>query len=116
MASTQPNTTEALYKVLTSPKPDPQAAHVAIEEIRQLAGQNVIEILGAKIEAMSYEMKAGFTEVKAEIKALNSRIDAQTTVQKALESHIATQQKVSWALVGLLATTVFGLLYKLISG
>ena len=46
-------------------------------------------------------MKAGFTEVKAEIKTQNSRIDVL--------------QRVIWPLIGLLATTVFGLLYLVVT-
>ena len=53
-----------------------------MEEVRQIASQNVIA-----------EMKAGFD-------ALGSRID--------------TLQKVIWPLIVLLATTVFGLLYRVI--
>ena len=72
------------FKALIDPSPDPQVVHSAIEEIRQLAGQNVIEILGGKIDA------------------LGSRID--------------TLQKVIWPLIGLVATTVFGLLYIVVTG
>ena len=57
--------------------------HTAIEEIRYLSGQNVIAVLGAKIDA------------------LGSRIDML--------------QKVIWPLIGLLATTVFGLLYRVLT-
>ena len=112
--------TDALYKALSSPNPDPQVVHAAIEEVRQIASQNVIAVLGAQIDSQSAridvkfsqieaqitevraEMKAGFTEVKAEIKAQNSRIDVL--------------QRVIWPLIGLLATTVFGLLYRVVTG
>ena len=103
--------TDALFQALSSPEPDPQVVHAAIEEVRQIASQNVIAVLGAKIDAQGAridaqiteiraEMKAGFTEVKAEIKAQNSRIDVL--------------QRVIWPLIGLLATTVFGLLYRVV--
>ena len=110
--------TDALYQALSSPEPDPQVVHAAIEEIRYLSGHNVIAAIEAKIDSQSAridvkfsqieaqitevraEMKAGFTEVKAEIKAQNSRIDVL--------------QRVIWPLIGLLATTVFGLLYRVI--
>ena len=92
--------------------------HAAIEEIRYLSGHSVIAAIEAKIDSQSArgdvkfsqieahitevraEMKAGFTEVKAEIKAQNSRIDVL--------------QRVIWPLIGLLATTVFGLLYRVV--
>ena len=56
------------FKALSSPEPDPQVVHAAIEEVRQIASQNVIAVLGAQITEMKAEMKAGFSEV-------NSRID-----------------------------------------
>ena len=102
---------DARFQALSSPEPDPQVVHAAIEEVRQIASQNVIAVLGAKIDAQGAridaqiteiraEMKAGFTEVKAEIKAQNSRIDVL--------------QRVIWPLIVLLTTTVFGLLYRVI--
>ena len=110
--------TDALYQALSSPEPDPQVVHAAIEEIRYLSGHSVIAAIEAKIDSQSArgdvkfsqieaqitevraEMKAGFTEVKAEIKAQNSRIDVL--------------QRVIWPLIGLLTTTVFGLLYRVV--
>ena len=90
--------TDALYKALSSPNPDPQVVHAAIEEVRQIASQNVIAVLGAQITEMKAEMKAGFSEV-------NSRID---TLEKVV-------WRVIWPLIGLLATTVFGLLYRVLT-
>ena len=34
--------TDALFKALIGPAPDPQVVHAAIEEFRQLAGENII--------------------------------------------------------------------------
>ena len=82
--------TDAIYRALSSPEPDPQVVHAAIEEIRDLSGQNVITVLGAKIDAQT-----------ARIDALGSRIDML--------------QKVIWPLIGLLGTTVFGLLYRVVT-
>ena len=80
----------ALYQALSSPNPDPQVVHTAIEEIRYPSGQNVIAVLGAKIDAQT-----------ARIDALGSRIDML--------------QKVIWPLIGLLTTAVFGLLYRVLT-
>ena len=60
-----------------------------------ITSADVIEILGAKIDAQG-------TEIKAEIKALISRLD--------------TLQRVSWMLLALLTPAVFGLLYIVITG
>ena len=49
MATPTEPITDALYKALSSPEPDPQVVHTAIEEIRQIASQNVIAVLGAQI-------------------------------------------------------------------
>ena len=61
-------------------------------------GENVVAVLGAQITEMKAEMKAGFSEV-------NSWID---TLEKVV-------WRVIWPLIGLLATTVFGLLYRVLT-
>ena len=85
------------FKALSSPEPDPQVVHAAIEEVRQIASQNVIAVLGAQITEMKAEMKAGFSEV-------NSRID---TLEKVV-------WRVIWPLIVLLAVPIFGLLYRVL--
>ena len=118
-AQTEP-ATSAIFRALRSVDVDPDLAYEAAEESRRQAGENVIAAIEAKIDSQSArgdvkfsqieaqitevraEMKAGFTEVKAEIKAQNSRIDVL--------------QRVIWPLLGLLAMTVFGLLYKAVIG
>ena len=109
---TEPVTTEptgALFRALRSVDVEPNLAYEAAEENRRLAGENVVAVLGAKIA----ELKAGIdtqgAEIRAEIKAQTARIDAQT-------SRIDVLQRVIWPLIGLLATTVFGLLYKAVTG
>ena len=102
MATPAEPITDALYKALSSPEPDPQVVHTAIEEIRQIASQNVIAVLGAQITELKAEMKAGFSEVKAEFTKVNSRID---TLEKVV-------WRVIWPLIVLLAAPIFGLLYK----
>ena len=97
MATPAEPVTDALFQALSSPEPDPQVVHAAIEEVRQIASQNVITVLGAQITELKAELKAGFSEV-------NSRIDM-------LEKVV---WRVIWPLIVLLATTVFGLLYRVI--
>ena len=110
MATPAEPVTGALFQALSSPEPDPQVVHAAIEEVRQIASQNVIAVLGAQIIAvliteLKAEMKVGFAEVKAEFTKVNSRID---TLEKVV-------WRVIWPLIGLLATTVFGLLYRVLT-
>ena len=124
MATPAEPATDALYQVLSSPEPDPKMIHAAIEEIRDLSGQNVIAVLGAKIDAQGArsdaqiteiraEMKAGFAEVNARIDAQTSRIDAQTSRIEDLRRVI---WRVIWPLIILLAAPIFGLLYKALTG
>ena len=108
MATPAEPATDALYQALSNPEPDPHVVHTAIEEVRQIASQNVIAVVGSQIAEMKAEMKAEFTEMKAEFTKVNSRIDA-------LESRIDVLQRVIWPLIGLLATTVFGLLYRVVT-
>ena len=91
--------TDALYKALSSPNPDPQVVHAAIEEVRQIASQNVIAVLGAKIDSQG-------ARIEAEIKTQTARIDE---LQRVI-------WRVIWPLIALLTTTVFGLLYRVVAG
>ena len=88
MATHTEPATDALFQALSSPNPDPKVVHAAIEEVRQIASQNVIAVLGAKIDSQG-------AEIRAEIKAQTARIDA-------MGSRIDILQRVIWPLIGLL--------------
>ena len=53
MATPAEPATDALYQALSSPNPDPQIVQPPSSEIRYLSGQNVIAVLGAKIDAQT---------------------------------------------------------------
>ena len=97
---------------MSSPEPDPQVVHAAIEEIRYLSGHNVIAAIGAQITELKAEMKAEFTKV-------NARIDAQTSRIESIESRINDLRRVIWRviwpLIILLAAPIFGLLYRVVT-
>ena len=99
--------TGALFRALRTTA-DPELAHAAEEEVRQIASQNVIAVLGAKIDSQGSRLNAQITEVKAGFTSVNAKIDA-------LGSRIDTLQKVIWPLIVLLASTVFGLLYRVLT-
>ena len=104
---TEPAATEpigALFRALRSVDVDPDLAFRADDEVRAQAGQNVIAAIGAKIDAQGARIDAQIAEIKAQ----TARIDAQT-------SRIDVLQRVIWPLIGLLATTVFGLLYRVVA-
>ena len=105
MATPTEPVTDALFQALSSPEPDPKVVHAAIEEVRQIASQNVIVVLGAKIDSQTARLEAQITEVKAEIKAQGARIDDLRQVV----------WRVIWPLIVLLAVPVFGLLYRVLT-
>ena len=77
-----------------------------IRPLRAVRGGATIEYEDALIPTSTSSssswgaIESQITEVRAEIKAQNSRIDVL--------------QRVIWPLIGLLATTVFGLLYRVV--
>ena len=108
MATQTKPATDALYQALSSPEPDPLVVHAAIEEIRYLSGHNVIAAIGAQITEFRAEMDTRLTRIEAEIKSQTVRIDA-------VGSRIDVLQRVIWPLIVLIATTVFGLLYRVLT-
>lgn len=126
--------TDAIYRALRTPEPDPDLAHAAVEEIRELSGQNVIAVVGSQIaelkaqiadfraemKAETTEVRAEITEVRAEMKAgfaeVNARIDAQAARIDSQAARIDVMQRVIWRviwpLIVLLAAPVLGLLYQ----
>ena len=112
---TEPATTEptgALFRALRSVDVDPDLAYRADDEVRAQAGQNVVAAIGAKIDVQFSKIESQITDVRADMKAefakVNARIDAQT-------SRIDVLQRVIWPLVVLIASTVFGLLYRVLT-
>ncbi len=87
----------ALFRALRDAHADPDLAHEASEEVRSQAGRNVIAVVEARFDAM----EARFDAMEARFDAIASRIDVL--------------QRVIWPLIGILATTVFGLLYRIVA-
>ena len=98
-------TTGALFRALRSAGVEADLAYRADDEVRAQAGQNVITVVNARFAELSAKIDAQSTGLSTKINAVNSRIDA-------VNSRIDTLQRVIWPLVVLLASTVFGLLYR----
>ena len=105
MATPTKPVTDALYQALSSPEPDPQVVHAAIEEIRYLSGHNVISPIGAQLTEFRAELDTRLTRIEAEIKTQGARLDDLRQVI----------WRVIWPLIVLLAVPVFGLLYKVLT-
>ena len=98
MATPTEPATSAIFRALRSVDVDPDLAYEAAEESRRQAGENVIAVLGAKIDAQG-------VRIEAEIKAQTARIDV---LQRVI-------WRVIWPLIVLLAVPVFGLLYRVLT-
>ena len=88
---------DAIYRAWRAAQVDPDLAHEAVEQVRAQAGRNVIDIMESRFEVIESRfevMESRFDELKAEIRIL---------------------QRVIWPLIGILATTVFGLLYQTVA-
>ena len=116
---TEPLSTEssgALFRALRSAGVEPDLAYRADDEVRAQAGQNVITAIGAQITELKARIDAQSAELGTKIDALNGKIDSQSAELSAkidaVNSRIDTLQRVIWPLVVLLASTVFGLLYR----
>ena len=81
MATPTEPVTDALYQALSSPEPDPQVVHAAIEEIRYLSGHNVIAAIEAKIDSQSARIDVQITEFRAEMDTRLTRIEAEIKTQ-----------------------------------
>ena len=94
-------TTSAIFRALRSVHVDPDLAYEAAEESRRQAGQNVIAAIGAQI-----------AELRAEIETQGTRLEAQISEVRA---EVKVLHRVIWPLIAILATSVFGLLYKAVT-
>ena len=71
--------------------------------LREIKAENDARFreMNAVNDARLREIKAEVVEVKAEVRAVHSRID--------------TQQRVVWPLLAMLATTIFSMLYRFLT-
>ena len=104
--------TSPIFRALRSVDVDPDLAYEAAEASRLQAGENVIAAIGAQITELKAELGSQITEVKAELDTRLTRIEAEIKTQGA---RIDDLRQVIWPLIVLLAGTVFGLLYRVLT-
>ena len=136
-ASSKPETS-AVHRVLIDSGADPKLIHPAIEEIRNLSGQNVITAIGAQITELRSESQTQITELRSDLQTqiTELRSDLQTQITE-LRSDLHTQitelraemqtqftslrtemnalNKFIWTLLSLLFIPMLGLLYKILT-
>jgi hypothetical protein len=116
-------TSGALFRALRSVGVEPELAYRADDEVRSQAGQNVIAVVNARFAELSAKIDTQVAELSAKVDTLSAelstRMDAVDTKIDAkhdsVNSRIDTLQRVIWPLVLLLASTVFGLLYRFLT-
>ncbi len=101
----------ALFHALRNADVDAESAYEAVEEVRDMAGHNVVVELGARIDSVETELGSRIDSVETELGSridsveteLGSRIDRMETELGSridtLTSRIDTLQKVLWPLV-----------------
>ena len=138
MPTTSKPETSAIHRVLIESGADPKLIHPAIEEIRQLSGQNVTTAIGAQITELRSDLQAQITELRSEMQTritelrsemqtriteLRSEMQTQITELRsemqtqftALRTEMNALNKFIWALISLLAIPMLGLLYKILT-
>ena len=97
--------TSAIHRVLIDSGADPKLIHPAIEEMRNLSGQNVITAIGAQITELRSDVQTQITELRSEMQ----------TQFTALRTETNTLNKFIWTLISLLFIPMLGLLYKILT-
>ena len=133
--------TSAIHRVLIDSGADPKLIHPAIEEMRNLSGQNVTTAIGAQITELRSEVQAQITELRSEVQTqiTELRSDVQTQITElraemqaqinglqtqikelqaqftALRAEMNNLTKIIWTLVSLLFIPMLGLFYKILT-
>ena len=115
--------TSAIHRVLIDSGADPKLIHPAIEEMRNLSGQNVTTAIGAQITELRSEVQAQITELRSDVQTQITQLRAEMQTQinglqvqiTALRAEMNNLTKIIWTLVSLLFIPMFGLLYKILT-
>ena len=124
--------TNSLYRALRSAEADPDLAHAAVEAVTNLAGQNVIDTLGARIDTLgaridtlesridvkfdAIDFKFDGIESKIDVKfdGIESKIDVKFDVlRRDMDRTVRHTNRLNTVLVGLLGAGVIGGLLRL---
>ncbi|MCY3756698.1 MAG: hypothetical protein OXG96_03160 [Acidobacteria bacterium] len=108
--------TSAIHRVLIDSGADPKLIHPAIEEMRNLSGQNVITAIGAQITELRSEVQTQVTELRSDVHTEITELRAEMQTQfTALRTEMNALNKFIWTLLSLLFIPMLGLLYKILT-
>ena len=106
--------TNSLYRALRSAEADPDLAHAAVEAVTNLAGQNVIDVLGARIDGINVKFDALESKIDVKFDALESKIDVKfDALRHDMDRTVRQTNRLNAVLVGLLGVGVIGGLLRL---
>ena len=121
---------DAIYRAWRAAQVDPDLVHEAVEQVRAQAGRNVIAVVESRFSGMESRIDSLESTTESRFAAMESRIDSLESTTESrfaamesvmnsrfdeLKSAIQVLQRVIWPLIGILATTVFGLLYQVVA-
>ena len=106
--------TNSLYRALRSAEADPDLAHAAVQAVTNLAGQNVIDVLGARIDALGARIDTLESTIDVKFDALESTIDVKfDALGRDMDRTVRQTNRLNAVLVGLLGAGVIGGLLRL---
>ena len=114
-ASSKPET-NAIHRVLIDSGADPKLIHPAIEEMRNLSGQNVITAIGAQITELRSDTQTRIKELRSDLQTQITELRAEMQTQfTSLRTEMNALNKFIWTLISLLFIPMLGLLYKILT-
>ncbi|MDE2666910.1 MAG: hypothetical protein OXI69_12235 [Acidobacteriota bacterium] len=114
-ASSKPET-NAIHRVLIDSSADPKLIHPAIEEMRNLSGQNVITAIGAQITELRSDTQTQIKELRSDLQTQITELRAEMQTQfTSLRTEMNALNKFIWTLISLLFIPMLGLLYKFLT-
>ena len=98
--SSQPQTS-AIHQVLIDSGADPKLIHPAVEEMRNLSGQNVTTTIGAQITELRSDVRTQITELRSDVRTqiteirteMQARIDGARTEMQAQVNDLQTEMQ-----------------------
>ena len=94
-----------LFDVLREAGASEKMAYTAVQEVRNMAGQNVFAAIDAMRVEMNGKIEQQGTRIDGKIDQQGTRIDGKIDAQTA---GINSQKRMIWTLIGILCTAVMG--------
>ena len=95
--------TDNIYRAFRSANADPDLAHAAVAQVREIAGENVVTAIRSDITELRAELHGEVRELRAElqgeIREMHSGMREMHAEIRAIDRRIDTLARVIWPLV-----------------